>query len=108
VAVDEPDAFGDDELLDVLVEYHRSPLGAWTATLVPDGLEPVTLQATSAYNAFHQTMELIEALSEHADLGISIMHTVDGDPWSGPRSSSARVSLTASSPAPPAAAPPPS
>jgi hypothetical protein len=79
VAVDELDAFDDDELLDVLVDYHRSPLGAWTATLVPDGLEPVTLQATSAHDALHKAMDLIEALSEYADVAISTMHALDGD-----------------------------
>ena len=80
VLVDELDAFEDDELLYVLVNYHRSPLGAWTTILVPDGLEPVALQATSAHDAFHKAMELIEVLSEHADVSISTMHTLDGDP----------------------------
>jgi hypothetical protein len=78
--VDELDTFDEDELLYVLVDYHRSPLGAWTAILVPDGLEPVALQATSAHDAFHKAMELIEVLSEHADVAISTMHTLDGDP----------------------------
>jgi len=78
--VDEFDAFDEDELLYVLVDYHRSPLGAWTAILVPDGLEPVVLQATSAHDAFHKATELIEVLSEHADVAISTMHTLDGDP----------------------------
>jgi len=78
--VDEFDAFDEDELLYVLVNYHRSPLGAWTAILVPGGLEPVALQATSAHDAFHKAMELIEVLSEHADVAISTMHTLDGDP----------------------------
>jgi hypothetical protein len=77
---DELDAFGDDELLYVLVNYHRSPLGAWTATLAPDGLEPVTLQATSAHDAIPDAMDLIEALSQHADVAISTMHTLDDDP----------------------------
>jgi hypothetical protein len=67
--VDEFDAFDEDELLYVLVDYHRSPLRAWTAILVPDGLEPVALQATSAHDAFHKATELIEVLSEHADVG---------------------------------------
>ncbi len=49
--LDELDAFGDDELLDVLVNYHRSALGAWSETLAPEGLEPVTVQATSAHDA---------------------------------------------------------
>ena len=80
MAVDELDAFGDDELLCVLVNYHRSPLGAWTATLAPDGLEPVTMQATSAHDALHDAVDLIEALSQHADVAISTMHTLDGDP----------------------------
>jgi hypothetical protein len=65
--VDEFDAFDEDELLYVFVNYHRSPLGAWTAILVPDGLEPVALQATSAHDALHKAMELVEVLSEHAD-----------------------------------------
>ena len=78
--VDAFDAFDDDALLYVLVDYHRSPLGAWTAILVPDGLEPVALQATSAHDAFHQATELIDVLSEHADVAISTMHTLDGDP----------------------------
>ncbi len=78
--VDEFDAFDGDELLYVLVDYHRSPLGAWTAILVPDGLEPVVLQATSAHDAFHKATELIAVLSEHADVAISTMHTLDGDP----------------------------
>ena len=80
VVVDELDAFGDDELLDVLVNYHRSPLGAWTATLAPDGLESVTLQATTAHDALHAAVDLIEVLSQHADVAISTMHTLDGDP----------------------------
>jgi hypothetical protein len=80
VVIDELDPFGDDELLYVPVNYHRSPLGAWTATLAPDGLEPVTLQATSAHDALHDAMDLIEALSEHADVAISTMHALDGDP----------------------------
>ena len=80
VVVDELDAFGDDELLYVLVNYHRSPLGTWTATLAPDGLEPVTLQAASAHDALHAAVDLIEMLSEHADVAISTMHTLDGDP----------------------------
>ena len=78
--VNEFDAFDEDELLYVLVDYHRSPLGAWTAILVSDGLEPVALQATSAHDAFHKATELIEVLSEHADVAISTMHTLDGDP----------------------------
>ena len=78
--VNEFDAFDEDELLYVLVDYHRSPLGAWTAILVPDGLEPVALQATSAHDAFHKATELIEVLSEHADVAILTMHTLDGDP----------------------------
>ena len=78
--VDDLDPFGDDELLYVLVNYHRSPLGPWTATLALDGLEPVTLQATSAHDALHDAMDLIEALSEHADVAISTVHAVDGDP----------------------------
>jgi hypothetical protein len=82
VAVDELDPFGDGELLYVLVNYHRSPLGAWIATLAPDGLEPVTLQATSAHDALHDAVDLIEALSQHADVVISTMHTLDGDPAS--------------------------
>ena len=77
--VDEFDAFDEDELLYVLVDYHRSPLGAWTAILVSDGFEPVALQATSAHDALHKAMELIEVLSEHADVAISTMHTLDGD-----------------------------
>ena len=80
VIVDEVDAFGDDELLYVLVDYHRSPLGAWTVTLAPEGLEPVALQATSAHDALHAAMDLIEALSGYADVAISTMHTLDGDP----------------------------
>ena len=78
--VDEFDAFDEDELLYVLVDYHRSPLGAWTAILVSDGFEPVVLQATSAHDAFHKATELIEVLSEHADVAILTMHTLDGDP----------------------------
>jgi hypothetical protein len=78
--VDEFDAFDEDVLLYVLVDYHRSPLGAWTAILVPDGLEPVALQATSAHDAFHEATGLIDVLSEHADVAISTMHTLDGDP----------------------------
>ena len=78
--VDEFDAFDEDELLYVLVDYHRSPLGAWTAILVSDGFEPVALQATTAHDAFHKATELIEVLSEHADVAISTMHTLDGDP----------------------------
>ena len=78
--IDELDAFDEDELLYVLVDYHRSPLGAWTAILVPDGLKPVALQATSAHNAFHKATQLIEVLSEHADVAISTMHALDGDP----------------------------
>ena len=78
--VDEFDAFDEDELLYVLVDYHRSPVGAWTAILVPDGLEPVALQATSAHDAFHKATEFIAVLSEHADVAISTMHTLDGDP----------------------------
>ena len=80
VVVDERDAFDEVELLCLLVNYHRSPLGAWTATVAPDELEPVTLQATSAHDAFHKAMELTEALSAHADVAISTMHTLDGDP----------------------------
>jgi hypothetical protein len=79
-AVDRLDMFDEDELLYLLVDYHCSPLGAWTATVAPDELEPVTLQATSAHDAFHQAMELIEVLSEHADVAISTLHTLDGDP----------------------------
>src|SRR4051794_5976059 len=45
VDFDELGAFGPDELLCVIVDYHRSPLGAWIATLAPDGLEAVTRQA---------------------------------------------------------------
>lgn len=80
IEFDELDAFGPDELLCVIVDYHRSPLGAWTATLAPDGLGAVTRQATSAHNAFHDAMSLIEALSYHVDVAISTMHTLDGDP----------------------------
>ena len=40
----------------------------------------MTLQTTSAHDALHKAMELTEALSEHADVAISIMHTLDGGP----------------------------
>ena len=56
------------------------PSGAWTATVAPDGLGPVRLQATSAHDALHHGMELIEVLSQYADVAISTMHTLDGDP----------------------------
>jgi len=61
-------------------ELPPAPLGAWTATLAPDGLEPVTLPATNAHDALHDAVDLIEALSQHADVSISTMHTLDGDP----------------------------
>ena len=56
------------------------PSGAWTATVAPDGLGPVRPQATSAHDALHHGMELIEVLSQYADVAISTMHTLDGDP----------------------------
>ena len=99
--VDELDPFGDDELLCVLVNYHRSPLGAWTATLAPDGLEPVTLQATSAHDALHDAVDLIEALSQHADVSISTMHTLDGDPAAWAMLAAAKASSTVPSPTAP-------
>jgi hypothetical protein len=80
VEFDDLDPFGPDELMYVIVDYHRSPLGAWTATLAPDGLEAITRQATSAHDAFHAAMDLIEALSYQVDVAISTMHTLDGDP----------------------------
>ena len=40
----------------------------------------MALQATSAHDAFHKATELIEVLSEHADVAISTMHTLDDDP----------------------------
>ena len=80
VVVDELDAFGEDEMWYMLVDYHCSPVGAWTATVAPDGLGPVRLQATSAHDALHHAMELIEVLSQYADVSISTMHTLDGDP----------------------------
>jgi hypothetical protein len=80
IEVDEFEAFDPDQLLYVIVDYHRCPLGAWTATLAPDGLAPVTRQAASAHDAFHAAMDLIEALSQYADAAISTMHTLDGDP----------------------------
>jgi hypothetical protein len=80
IEVDELDAFGHDQLPYVLVNYHRSPLGAWTATLAPDGLEPVTRQASSAHDALHDAMDLIEALSQDADVAISTLHALDGEP----------------------------
>jgi hypothetical protein len=80
VEFDDLDAFGPDELMYVIVDYHRSALGAWTATLAPVGLEAVTRQATSAHDAFHDAMGLIEALSDYVDVAISTMHTLDGDP----------------------------
>ena len=40
----------------------------------------MALQATSARDALHEAMDLIEALSEYADVAISTMHTLDGDP----------------------------
>jgi hypothetical protein len=64
----------------VLVNYQRSPLGAWIATLAPHGCEPVTLQATSAHDALHDAMDLIQALCEPADVAISTVHPLDGDP----------------------------
>src|SRR5512133_640702 len=69
--VNEFDAFDEDELLYVLVDYHRSPLGAWTAILVPDGLEPVALQATSAHDAFPKATQSYrhdELLEMRADI----------------------------------------
>lgn len=80
MVVDELDAFGEDELWYMLVDYHCSPLGAWTATVAPDGLGPVRLQATSAHDALHHAMELIEVLSQYADVAISTMRTLNGDP----------------------------
>jgi hypothetical protein len=78
----------------VIVDYHRCPLGAWTAALAPDGLEALTRQARSAHDAFHNTVALIQALSHHVDVAISALHNLDGDPR-GPRSPPARASSTA-------------
>jgi hypothetical protein len=79
MVVDELDGFDEDELWYLLVDYHCSPLGAWTATVAPDGLGPVKLPATSAHDALHHAMELIEVLSQYANVAISTMHTLDGD-----------------------------
>ena len=75
VEFDGLDASGPNELQYVIVDYHCSPLGAWTATLAPDGLEAVARQATCAHDTFHDAMDLIEALSYHVDVAIST-----GDP----------------------------
>ena len=48
--------------------------------MVPDGLGPVKLQASSAHDALHHAMERIKVLSQYADVAISTMHTLDGDP----------------------------
>jgi hypothetical protein len=40
----------------------------------------VTRQAASAHEAFHAAMDLIEALLQYADVAISTVHTLDGDP----------------------------
>jgi hypothetical protein len=37
VVIDQLDAFGADERWYLLVDYHCSPLGAWTATVAPTG-----------------------------------------------------------------------
>jgi hypothetical protein len=55
----------------------------------------VALQATSAYDAFHQATQLIDVLSEHADVVISTMHTLDGDPTARATLAAARASSTA-------------
>jgi 5,10-methylenetetrahydrofolate reductase len=99
----EPDSFGDEPRY-LLVDYHRSPpAGAWTVSQAADGLKSVTLQATCAHEALHDAMDLIEALSQYANVAISTMHTLDGDPvaWANSRpkkASSTAPSVTAPSP----------
>jgi hypothetical protein len=76
---EESEGFDPDELC-VIVNYRRSPLGAWTASLGPDGPAPMTRQAASAHDAFHAAMDVVEALSQYAEMAISTVHTLDGDP----------------------------
>ena len=99
MAVDELDAFGDDEPLCVLVNYHRSPSGL-DRDPGPDGLEPVTLQATSAHDALHDATDLIEALSQHANAAVCT-NTLDGDLAAWATLAAAQVSSTAPSPTAP-------
>ncbi|GAA3063125.1 hypothetical protein GCM10010464_29340 [Pseudonocardia yunnanensis] len=74
------DAFDPGEFLFVLVDYHRSPLGAWTAVVDPIGLPPASLDSATAHDSFHNAMYLINALSDEVTASISTMHCVDGDP----------------------------
>ncbi|WP_433272283.1 hypothetical protein ACQPZA_18840 [Pseudonocardia xinjiangensis] len=74
------DAFDPGELLFVLVDYHRSPLGTWTAVVDPIGLPPAVRDSATLHDSFHNAMDLINALSDEVATSISTMHCVDGDP----------------------------
>jgi hypothetical protein len=81
------------------VNYHRSPSGL-DRDLAPDGLEPVTLQATSAHDALHDATDLIEALSQHANAAVCT-NTLDGDLAAWATLAAAQASSTAPSPTAP-------
>jgi hypothetical protein len=61
----------------------------------------VTLQATNAHDALHDAVDLIETLSRHADVAISTMHTLDGDPAAWATLAAAKASSTVPSPTAP-------
>jgi hypothetical protein len=61
----------------------------------------LTLQATCAHDALHHAMDLIEALSQHADVAILTMHTLGGDPAARARLATHKASSTAPSPTAP-------
>jgi hypothetical protein len=68
----------------------------------PDGMEPVTRQATSSHDALHDGTDLIEALSQHANAAVCT-NTLDGDLVAWATLAPAQVSSTAPTPT----APPP-
>jgi hypothetical protein len=84
-----------------LITAGQGPCPTSGTPQAPDGLEPVTLQATSAHDALHDAVDLIEALSQHADVAISSMHTLDGDPAAWVTLAAAKASSTAPSPTAP-------
>lgn len=51
-----------------------------TVTLSKNRQPVIDLQATNAHDALHHAMNLIGALSEHADAAMSTMHALNGDP----------------------------
>ena len=67
------------EPLAVDADYHRHPLGNWTATLTVEGHYETTVRAASLHAVFDAVLDELEHLVHRRGRFAATIHTLDGD-----------------------------